>query len=191
MGHCHLPRCAARYAGFARLSELASESVSGMDQLVDAFVGALSVVVVRPARIAAREHSHLGCAAYACEKTMPRSASFSVLGVLKFLPLLKSFPAIISTERPAQLWSSAKIKRKFGGACLGVVVAVVCAVAPKANNNVNSEANKKVGAKFGVAHEARQVIARVGCCNFISIIRVSLIEGTCNMEKFCGWHGDV
>jgi hypothetical protein len=177
--------------GFARLSELASESVSGMDQLVDALVGAFSVVVVRPARMAAREHSHFGCAAYACEKTMPRSASFSVLGVLKFLPLLKSFPAIISTDKPAQLWSSAKIKRKFGGACVGVVVAEVCATAPKANNNISSEVNKKVGAKFGVAHEARQVIARVGCCNFMSIVRVSSFEGTCNMEKFCGWHGDV
>jgi hypothetical protein len=162
-----------------------------MDQLVDALVGAFSVVVVRPARMAAREHSHFGCAAYACEKTMPRSASFSVLGVLKFLPLLKSFPAIISTDKPAQLWSSAKIKRKFGGACAGVVVAVVCATAPQANNNISSKVNKKVGAKFDVAHEARQVIARVGCCNFMSIIRVSLIEGTCNMEKFCGWHGGV
>jgi hypothetical protein len=35
------------------------------------------------------------------------------------------------------------------------------------------------------------VIARVGCCNFMSIVRVSSFEGTCNMEKFCGWHGDV
>ena len=162
-----------------------------MDQLVDAFVGALSVVVVRPARIAAREHSHLGCAAYACEKIIPRSASFPVLGVLKFLPLLNSFPVIISTERPAQLWSSAKIKRKLGGACAGVVVAVVCAVAPKANNNVNSEAIKKVGAKVDAVRQARQVIARVGCCKFISIVRVSSKEGTCNMQKFCAWHGDV
>ena len=109
---------------------------------------AFSVVVVRPARMAAREHSHFGWAAYACEKIIPRSASFSVLGVLKFLPLLKSFPAIISTDKPAQLWSSAKIKRKFGGACVGIVLAVVCAVAPKANNNVNSEAIKRVGTKF-------------------------------------------
>ena len=131
-----------------------------MDQLVDAFVVALSVVVVRPARMAAREHSHFGCAAYACEKIIPPSASFSVLGVLKFFPLLNSFPAIISTDRPAQLWSSAKIKRKLGGVCACVVIAlagvfdggdfgVTCTAAP----NVNKKATA--------------ASARVSWCNFI------------------------
>ena len=80
---------------------------------------AFSEVVVRPQMIEAREHSHFGCAAYACEKVTPRSASFCVLGVCVARLLLASSPAIMRTERPFHAWSSAKINTKFGSAGAG------------------------------------------------------------------------
>ena len=55
-------------------SSTALASVSGALQLREVFVGAFSVVVVRPMSSDAREHSHVGCAAYACEKTTPWAA---------------------------------------------------------------------------------------------------------------------
>ena len=75
---------------------------------------AFSEVVVRPQMIEAREHSHFGCAAYACEKVTPRSASFCILGVCVVRLLLASSPAIMRTDRPFHAWSSAKMNTKFG-----------------------------------------------------------------------------
>ena len=112
--HCHFPRCAARYAGFARLSVFALDSDSGALQLREVFVGAFSVVVVRPMSSDAREHSHVGCAAYACEKTTPWAASFSSAGVRNAAFRLLAWPAIIGTAWPFHDWSSDKMNRKLG-----------------------------------------------------------------------------
>ena len=75
----------------------------------------LLLAVVRPVMIDAREHSHLQCDAYACEKVIPRAASASRFGMRNDAVLLAASPGIMGTEVPFHAWSSTRMKTKFGG----------------------------------------------------------------------------